>query len=34
MQISSSEVFPHPAVSRKNPTEARGANWNLPVPTP
>ncbi|WP_082572396.1 N-acetylmuramoyl-L-alanine amidase [Variovorax sp. Root434] len=34
VQISSSEVFPHPAVSRKNPTEARGANWNLPVPTP
>ena len=34
MQIPSSEIFRHPVVSRKNPTEARGANWSLPVPTP
>jgi len=34
MQIPSSEIFRHPVVSRKNPTEAQGANWNLPVPTP
>ncbi|NVM87680.1 hypothetical protein FHT32_001319 [Variovorax sp. SG517] len=34
IQVESSEVFHHPEVSRKNPTEAQGANWNLPVPTP
>lgn len=34
IQIASSEVFRHPEVSRKNPTEAQGANWNLAVPTP
>lgn len=34
MQIASGEVFRHPVVSRKNPTEAQGANWNLSIPTP
>lgn len=34
MQVAPSEVFPHPLVSRKNDTEAQGANWKLPVPTP
>ncbi|SOD28353.1 N-acetylmuramoyl-L-alanine amidase [Variovorax sp. YR752] len=34
IQIGHEEVFRHPVVSRKNPTEAQGANWNLQVPTP
>jgi N-acetyl-anhydromuramyl-L-alanine amidase AmpD len=34
MQIAPSEVFRHPDASRKNPTEAQGANWNLPVTAP
>ena len=34
MRIAPSEVFRHPVVSRKNDTEAAGANWNLPAPTP
>jgi N-acetyl-anhydromuramyl-L-alanine amidase AmpD len=34
MRIAPSEVFRHPVVSRKNDTEAEGANWNLPVTTP
>ena len=34
MQIAPSEVFRHPEASRKNTTEAQGANWNLPVPMP
>ncbi|RTQ36910.1 N-acetylmuramoyl-L-alanine amidase [Variovorax gossypii] len=34
MQIAEGEVFRHPVVSRKNPTEAEGAIWTLPVPTP
>lgn len=34
MQIASDEVFRHPVVSRKNPTEAQGANWKLPIPAP
>lgn len=34
MHISSSEVFRHPVVSSKNPTEAKGANWNLPPSAP
>ena len=31
LQIAQSEVFRHPEVSRKNETEAAGANWQLPV---
>ncbi|WP_418145677.1 N-acetylmuramoyl-L-alanine amidase [Variovorax paradoxus] len=34
MQIAPGEVFRHPDASRKNPTEAQGANWNLPVTAP
>jgi len=34
IQIDHEEVFRHPVVSRKNPTEAQGANWNLKVQTP
>lgn len=34
MQIAPGEVFRHSDVSWKNATEAQGANWNLPVPTP
>ena len=34
MQIAPGEVFRHPLVSRKNKTEAQGANWSLPVPAP
>ncbi|MGJ7499701.1 peptidoglycan recognition protein family protein [Variovorax sp. ZT5P49] len=34
MQLATSEVFRHPDVSRKNSTEAQGANWTLPIPTP
>lgn len=34
MQIAADEVFRHPVVSRKNPTEAQGADWNLSVPAP
>ncbi|MBD9665802.1 hypothetical protein J2W37_006321 [Variovorax paradoxus] len=34
MQIAPGEVFRHPLVSRKNITEAQGADWNLPVQTP
>ncbi|RTQ36944.1 N-acetylmuramoyl-L-alanine amidase [Variovorax gossypii] len=34
LQMTEGEVFRHPVVSRKNPTEAQGANWNLHVPTP
>ncbi|UVH60990.1 N-acetylmuramoyl-L-alanine amidase [Variovorax paradoxus] len=34
MQIATSEVFRHTEVSRKNITEAQGANWTLPIPTP
>ncbi|OAK66206.1 N-acetylmuramoyl-L-alanine amidase [Variovorax paradoxus] len=34
MQIAPSEIFRHPEASRKNTTEAQGANWNLAVPTP
>ncbi|MDP9600735.1 UNVERIFIED_ORG: hypothetical protein J2W38_000505 [Variovorax paradoxus] len=34
IQIGNEEVFRHPLVSRKNPTEAQGANWKLQVPTP
>lgn len=31
LKIAPSEVFRHPEVSRKNTTEAAGANWQLPV---
>jgi len=31
MSIAPSEVFRHPEASRKNKTEAQGANWNLPA---
>jgi len=34
IQIATSEVFRHPVVSSKNKTEAEGANWTLPAPTP
>ncbi|MFV0671882.1 N-acetylmuramoyl-L-alanine amidase [Variovorax sp. tm] len=34
MHLAASEVFRHPDVSRKNITEAQGANWTLPIPTP
>lgn len=34
IQIGNEEVFRHPLVSRKNPTEAQGANWKMQVPTP
>jgi len=34
MKLATSEVFRHPEVSRKNSTEAQGANWTLPVLTP
>lgn len=34
IKIGSAEVFRHPVVSSKNITEAQGANWKLPVPTP
>jgi N-acetyl-anhydromuramyl-L-alanine amidase AmpD len=34
IRIDSEEVFRHPLVSRKNPTEAQGANWKMQVPTP
>lgn len=34
IQIAPGEVFRHPEASRKNPTEAQGANWNMPLPTP
>ncbi|MET3177658.1 UNVERIFIED_ORG: hypothetical protein ABIC43_000797 [Variovorax guangxiensis] len=34
MQIAADEVFRHPVVSRKNLTEAQGANWNLSMPKP
>ncbi|EJL67385.1 N-acetylmuramoyl-L-alanine amidase [Variovorax sp. Varisp85] len=34
MQIAPGEIFRHPDASRKNPTEAQGANWNLSLPTP
>lgn len=34
MQISADDVFRHPVVSRKNITEAQGANWTLSLPTP
>jgi len=33
MQLATSEVFRHPEISRKNSTEAQGANWTLPIPT-
>jgi len=29
MQLSPSEIFKHPEVSRKNLTEAEGANWKM-----
>ncbi|WP_422086546.1 N-acetylmuramoyl-L-alanine amidase [Variovorax sp.] len=29
MHMSPNEVFRHPVVRSKNPTEAKGANWNL-----
>jgi len=34
IRIGSTEVFRHPVVSRKNKTEAQGANWSLTVTTP
>ncbi len=34
MMLSPSEVFKHPEVSRKNLTEAKGANWKTPSTTP
>jgi len=34
MRIPTSEVFLHPEISRKNSSEAQGANWTLSVPTP
>ena len=34
IKISPTEVFRHPVVSSKNRTEAQGANWKLPEPTP
>lgn len=34
MQVAQDEVFRHPEVSRKNLTEAQGANWSLPTAKP
>jgi hypothetical protein len=34
MELAPSEVFKHPKVSQKNPTEAEGANWNIPIEKP
>ena len=34
IKIGSTEVFRHPVVSRKNITEAQGANWSPAVTTP
>lgn len=34
VRIGHEEVFRHPLVSRKNPTEAQGANWKMQVPMP
>jgi len=34
VRIGREEVFRHPLVSRKNPTEAQGANWKMQVSMP
>jgi len=34
IRIGNEEVFRHPLVSRKNPTEAQEANWKMQAPMP